>query len=151
MLAGRRLPQAVAVISHGSRQAGEAQKKEGRGSCDRASKLLAFARELSIRPLATPENCLAAAVSLFGEISERHGKSVAKKIFCALGAPTKKQRKKLADLNLWTSYELLNSHGRRMGVTKAARAIRKIHPGEYHSDKAVEKALERLKKRPPVI
>jgi hypothetical protein len=74
-------------------------------------------------PLATAENCWGAAVSLFSEIEKRHGVDQAKRIFKALGAPSKPQRKVLQDAMLWSTYELLLIHDPGLTLEKAAELI----------------------------
>ena len=105
-------------------------------------------------------SCWSAAISLFDSIVKHHGEVEAKKIFAALADPTKKQRMRLADVMLWSDYELLRIHYDNLDVTKTDEDIYKElyqrYPknsvtGEgYASAGAIKKKLLELRKKPPM-
>jgi hypothetical protein len=99
-----------------------------------ASHLLA----LAIDPFTNEEHCWGSAVLLFSKIREHHGDDVAKRMFKALAAPTKRQRKRLQEQMLWTMYEITRQHD-SVGLKKTARALIRLpsassrRPGLPHS------------------
>jgi hypothetical protein len=84
----------------------------------------------AVDPFTSEEHCRGSAINLFLKIREHHGDEVAKRIFLSLGAPSKRQRKKLQDLNLWTAYELFRQH-KGVGLKKAALLIYKNFVDEH--------------------
>ena len=78
--------------------------------------------QAAVDPFTNEEHCWGSAVQLFHKIEEHHGIDVAKRMFKALGAPTKRQRKRLQDAPLWSAYEIFREHD-GVGLKKAALLI----------------------------
>ena len=97
-------------------------------------------------PFTNEEHCWGSAVHLFHKIEEHHGADLAKRMFKALAAPTKRQRKRLQDMMLWDLYEISREHD-GVGLKKAARLIHERFGREYGATPdAIETHLKRLQR-----
>src|SRR5262249_23305713 len=67
----------------------------------------------SADPLGTIDHCWSTAVNLFSEIEKRHGTTVAKRLFRSLGSPSPRQRKKVQDAMLLSTYEIYGGNVQR--------------------------------------
>jgi hypothetical protein len=103
----------------------------------------------AVDPFANEQHCRYSARTLFDKIKEHHGIDLARRIFKSLSAPRKRETpKRLRDLMLLDTYEMLQSQYPGWGRERAARYIDKIFPLEYGKNAgAVFEQLRRLQRK----
>jgi hypothetical protein len=102
-----------------------------------------------VDPFESKDHCWSAAIHLFYRIKEHHGAGVAKHMFSRLAKPPVQERKRLAALEVWTAFQLLERQaGKPVPIKAAARHLHNIMKIGT-SVEAVRELLQRVKKRPP--